>query len=302
MKVDFENLQNETLESLKEYIEDYTNDQQMKENFNNPCTTQNHFQEKNVLPNVRLELQQTKQEENFQMKEENNWNNEFNFLNMLTPTYPSKWNVHQSYANFPPPTPFHNLIFDEKQPPKILPAKEIKFEQDTKKRILENEIKPEIKKRKLEPLFEKKNELGELEKKPESKKFTITIEIMTLEKSNEDEMFHCDTCNKGYKDRSNLTKHLRTHTKEKPYICEVCGKEFSHSQSKKDHMSIHKQEKPYPCPSCHLSFGNGSNLRRHVSAIHEKEKPHECPHCKQKFSQKANLKNHLSKNHKNKFI
>jgi uncharacterized Zn-finger protein len=172
----------------------------------------------------------------------------------------------------------------------------------------QQENNQETKKRKLEPFFEEFNlkkenvQQEELEKKPESKKFTITIEIMTLEKSIEDEMFHCDICNKGYKDRSNLTKHLRTHTKEKPYVCEVCGKEFSHSQSKKDHMSIHKQEKPYPCPSCNLSFGNGSNLRRHISAIHEKEKPHECPHCNQKFSQKANLKNHLLKNHKNKFI
>ena len=94
--------------------------------------------------------------------------------------------------------------------------------------------------------------------------------------SEEDEKifsFYCEFCNKGFHDNSNLKRHLRTHTNEKPYECKQCDKKFGHSQSLKDHiLTVHKNQKPYPCKFCNKSYGNASNLRRHVKKAHQEEK------------------------------
>ena len=46
----------------------------------------------------------------------------------------------------------------------------------------------------------------------------------------------CDVCEKVFRYPSQLTRHMRTHTKELQYKCDVCEKRYRYAQSLRYHM------------------------------------------------------------------
>ena len=72
----------------------------------------------------------------------------------------------------------------------------------------------------------------------------------------------CKYCGKLFKNTSNLTVHIRSHTREKPYKCDKC--EYSCAQSSKltRHMRIHKTG-TFHCNKCHMPFSVATTLEKH---------------------------------------
>ncbi|XP_041664413.1 gastrula zinc finger protein XlCGF57.1-like [Cheilinus undulatus] len=87
----------------------------------------------------------------------------------------------------------------------------------------------------------------------------------------------CSQCNKTFKKKHALIRHMRIHTKEKPFSCSECGKRFSLKGNLTQHVVIHTGEKPYICSVCNQRFAWHKLFKKHkcvaewVSALHQNQ-------------------------------
>ncbi|XP_074469153.1 uncharacterized protein LOC141754153 [Sebastes fasciatus] len=107
-----------------------------------------------------------------------------------------------------------------------------------------------------------------------------------------DRPYTCGVCNKNFRIKSILTRHMKTHTGEKPYSCGVCGKSFIQRSYLQTHMNSHSGQKPHTCSFCGRGFTQVGNMNAHIR-IHTGEKPHSCTDCGKSFREKADLIKHM---------
>ena len=107
--------------------------------------------------------------------------------------------------------------------------------------------------------------------------------------------FECRICTKRFARSDALVRHMRTHTGEETHRCDVCSKGFNTKGNLTDHKRIHTRERPYPCEACGFAFTQSSNLKKHQK-IHETGSL-QCEICGCRFNRKINLSNHKLTKH-----
>uniref|UniRef100_A0AAG5D2A2 Protein krueppel n=1 Tax=Anopheles atroparvus TaxID=41427 RepID=A0AAG5D2A2_ANOAO len=101
----------------------------------------------------------------------------------------------------------------------------------------------------------------------------------------------CTFCNKTYRGRNTLRKHLKLHFKIKNYACQYCTRSFSDRSSLRLHEFRHSTVKAFNCNHCDRSYYSQAELKQHLVFQHE-ERKFVCPVCSAKFPSKTILNDH----------
>ncbi|XP_038145267.1 zinc finger protein 236-like isoform X3 [Cyprinodon tularosa] len=102
----------------------------------------------------------------------------------------------------------------------------------------------------------------------------------------------CSFCPKSFKKPSDLVRHIRIHTGEKPYKCDECGKSFTVKSTLDCHVKTHTGQKLFSCHMCNTSFSTKGSLKVHMR-LHTGSKPFKCPFCELRFRTSGHRKTHI---------
>ncbi|XP_063517026.1 zinc finger Y-chromosomal protein isoform X2 [Pongo pygmaeus] len=107
--------------------------------------------------------------------------------------------------------------------------------------------------------------------------------------------YQCQYCEYRSADSSNLKTHIKTkHSKEMPFKCDICLLTFSDTKEVQHHTLVHQESKTHQCLHCDHKSSNSSDLKRHVISVHTKDYPHKCEMCEKGFHRPSELKKHVA--------
>ncbi|GBM79313.1 Zinc finger protein 236 [Araneus ventricosus] len=111
--------------------------------------------------------------------------------------------------------------------------------------------------------------------------------------------YQCVYCSKEFKKPSDLARHIRIHTHEKPYKCDLCYRAFAVKSTLNAHIKTHTGAKDYSCEHCKKLFSTSGSLKVHL-LLHTGAKPFACGLCNKTFRTSGHRNSHLASHQKEK--
>jgi len=81
--------------------------------------------------------------------------------------------------------------------------------------------------------------------------------------------YSCDRCDKAFVRPAELSRHIRTHTNERPFKCATCGQKFKRMDHLKSHETKHTKLKDHKCILCAYRTNRKDTLKRHMKNRHK---------------------------------
>ncbi|VVC90826.1 unnamed protein product [Leptidea sinapis] len=108
-----------------------------------------------------------------------------------------------------------------------------------------------------------------------------------------DTSFACIYCGQTFVQKSKLTYHIRKHTGENLETCTICSKLFTSACSLREHMKTHvAKEENVKCPLCDKKYPDERYMLRHLRVSHTNTQ-YTCPICKKVISSTSGLRHHV---------
>ncbi|KAG6444612.1 zinc finger protein 84 [Manduca sexta] len=102
----------------------------------------------------------------------------------------------------------------------------------------------------------------------------------------------CSYCPMRFVQRSNMLRHERRHTGERPYACPHCERTFADKGACTSHARTHSKTQSYGCMYCGQTFVQKSKLTYHIRK-HTGENLETCTVCSKIFTSACSLREHM---------
>uniref|UniRef100_A0A131YZ94 Zinc finger protein n=1 Tax=Rhipicephalus appendiculatus TaxID=34631 RepID=A0A131YZ94_RHIAP len=103
--------------------------------------------------------------------------------------------------------------------------------------------------------------------------------------------FACDLCSKGFIERNQAERHIRTAHTSESYPCPQCPRVFVLPSSFQDHLQAHEEHRGSTCSQCAKYFETQGLYDLHLQA-HSRDLHYRCHTCGQGFNKIASLNFH----------
>uniref|UniRef100_W8BM03 Transcriptional repressor CTCF n=1 Tax=Ceratitis capitata TaxID=7213 RepID=W8BM03_CERCA len=165
--------------------------------------------------------------------------------------------------------------------------------------INDDKIKSEVEQSADDPAtLDEMYEFDELEEETESPAKGEKISLLKVlpVKSSElsgAQIYKCAHCNYETCKRYMLSRHMKSHSDDRPFVCSVCDRAFKTNHTLQNHINVHLGRKPHPCLSCDSRFTTQGDLSRHVMYKHTHTKRHKCTECDYATVEMSKLRRHM---------
>ncbi|XP_049824031.1 zinc finger protein Xfin-like isoform X2 [Aethina tumida] len=117
--------------------------------------------------------------------------------------------------------------------------------------------------------------------------------LVKQKKIGDTRFYFCNYCMKQFKKPSDLIRHIRIHTKEKPFKCKTCSSCFSLKSTLLAHIKTHEAKTSlHTCSLCNASFYGVQKLAAHLKRHNIQTVNYICKQCNQIFNTQEDATQH----------